>query len=645
MNGEPSAQRPGGRARSACDLCRRKKIRCDNAQPACETCSFGGVQCTYTEHPSLLRKSLRDQLLDARARIRELETQLTVRELSPDSGHREHGTSNERSATTRLPLFAVDYLPNTHSIDASLATFQAEIAHCGVGEPGSTKRASFFSTVYQKTGAQLDLDHFLAQAARSLGFRGSQSRLGLNRSLSPTWPPKPLVQYSINYYSRSGLYSIFPVANVDALSQLIEAGVLDHQHDTVSASNLACLSAFTAMMSVMHRLSPDFVNAEPDAYIQAALGLVPRLLMETPTVRSLEAVVLIMTYVMPSGKIETGQLLLSLATRMILTLGAHRMSVMSEPEGRHLRALFWFCYGADKNMIIRYNQSPHFTDEDCDLQIPDNYVLSSSDNQFFSRPLSNNELLFPSDVRLSLLKSKVYHLLYSRHARALPEARRLQYIRELDQELNDLKCTFPASCWPDLFATPSAPNYTFHDLSMRGVCLHLEFYFLLGKIHEASPLLKSNSNSSSWSILPSSAELFHQESRSILIYIRHNDSALAVYLLPPCWSQMGDHRSASLSLSAGLRTQRVSSIEIQNSGTEQACNISHSSTLPGLNVIYPEGTQLGETTSSIDIAQRIFDEEETGRVRTDATLPGDVAASNPNLGDLTWRLKKIKLRS
>ncbi|GAT18508.1 C6 transcription factor [Aspergillus luchuensis] len=186
---------------------------------------------------------------------------------------------------------------------------------------------------------------------------------------------------------------------------------------------------------------------------------------------------------------------------------------MSKLEGRHLRALFWFCYGADKNMLIRYNQPPHFIDADCDLQIPDNYVLSSSDNQFFSRPLSHNELLFPSDVRLSLLKSKVYHLLYSRHARAQPEARRLQYIRELDQELNDLKRTFPASCWPDLFATPSAPNYTFHDLSMRGVCLHLEFYFLLGKIHEASPCLESNNSISSWSILPSSVELFYQESR------------------------------------------------------------------------------------------------------------------------------------
>ncbi|GAQ47409.1 fungal specific transcription factor domain-containing protein [Aspergillus tubingensis] len=446
------------------------------------------------------------QLLDATARIRELEAQLAVRDLSSDSGPRERTSSDARSDNPWLALFAVDHLQDTYSIDTSLATFQAEIAHCGVGESGSTKRASFSSIVYRKTGAQLDLDHFLAQAAQSLRFRGIQSRTGSHRSLSPKWPPTPLVRYSIDHYSQSGLYSIFPVASADGLSRLIEEGILDRQDETVPAANLACLFALTAMMSVMHRLSPEFVNAEPDAYIQAALGLMPRLLMERTTVRSLEAVVLIMTYVMPSGQIEPGQLLLSLATRMILTLGAHRMSIMSKPEGRHLRALFWFCYGADKNMLIRYNQSPHFIDADCDLQIPDNYVLSSSDNQFFSRPLSNHELLFPSDVRLSLLKSKVYHLLYSRHARAHSEARRLQYIRELDQELNDLKRTFPASCWPDLFATSSAPNYTFHDLR---------------KIHEASPCLESNNSISSWSILPSSVELFYQESRSILLYIRH----------------------------------------------------------------------------------------------------------------------------
>ncbi|OJZ80583.1 hypothetical protein ASPFODRAFT_704873 [Aspergillus luchuensis CBS 106.47] len=95
----------------------------------------------------------------------------------------------------------------------------------------------------------------------------------------------------------------------------------------------------------------------------------------------------------------------------------------------------------------------------------------------------------------------------------------------------------------------------------------------------------------------------------------------------------------------GLRTQRVPSVENQSPGTAEACNPSHGPTLPGSNVTYSEGTQLGETTSSIDFAQRIFDEEETGRVLTAATLPGDVAASNPNLGDNMWRLQKIKLPS
>lgn len=233
------------------------------------------------------------QLLDAKARIRDLEAQLAVRDLSPDSSQRERNSSIERSENPWLSLFTVDHVPNTYSIDTSLATFQAEIAHCGVGEAGSTKRATFSSLVYRKTGAQVDLDHFLAQAAQSLRFRGLQSRTGSHRSLSPKWPPTPLIRYSINHYSQSGLYSIFPVANADALNRMIEEGVPDRQDDTVPAANLACLFAFTAMMSVMHRLSPEFVNAEPDAYIQAALGLVPRLLMERTTVRSLEAVVLI----------------------------------------------------------------------------------------------------------------------------------------------------------------------------------------------------------------------------------------------------------------------------------------------------------------------------------------------------------------
>jgi hypothetical protein len=297
---------------------------------------------------------------------------------------------------------------------------------------------------------------------------------------------------------------------------------------------MACPIALTAMVTQMHRLEPEFAGTDPDAYMQTVLTLLPRLLMEEVSLRTLETVVIVVSqfrhklpecltngqfsYILPIGQARSASLLLAMAVRMLYTLGGNRYRVIHEAEGRHLRALFWLCYGLDKDMAIRFGYPPLMKDEDCDLQMPDNYVLSSSDHQFFIKPLSSQELLFPSDLRLSLIKSKVYHFLYSNYGRRQPRARRLQYICELDQELRDLKASFPDSCWPDLFASENSRNYTFHDLSLRGVNLHLEYYYCLGKIHSAVSTC-SQPSPQEWYFLPSSAELFYQESRSMLLYI------------------------------------------------------------------------------------------------------------------------------
>ncbi|KAF7122493.1 hypothetical protein CNMCM5793_000518 [Aspergillus hiratsukae] len=289
---------------------------------------------------------------------------------------------------------------------------------------------------------------------------------------------------------------------------------MNNPPNSTPTANVACLIALTAMVTQMHRLEPGFADADPDAYMQTVLTLLPRILMEEISLRSLETVVILFSYILPIGQARSASLLLAMAVRMLYSLGGNRYSVIHEVEGSHLRALFWLCYGLDKDMAIRFGYPPLMKDEDCDLQLPDNYVLSSSDHQFFMKPLSSQELLFPSDIRLSLIKSKLYRLLYSDYARGQPQARRLQYIRELDQEIRDLKSSFPASCWPDFFATENERNYSFHDLSIRGVNLHLEYYFCLGRIHSAV-----RPYSQEWSFLPSSADLFYQESRSMLLYI------------------------------------------------------------------------------------------------------------------------------
>lgn len=175
----------------------------------------------------------------------------------------------------------------------------------------------------------------------------------------------------------------------------------------------------------------------------------------------------------------------------------------------------------DREFSIRKGQPPLLNDDDCDLDLPAAYARKSSDHHFYWKPLSPRELLYPSDLRVVLIKSKIYRLLYSPQSQEHSEARRLQNIRELDDELSALRLEYPVECRPDAFATESAPDYLFHDLSIRGVSVHLEYYYCLGKIHGANDSFSSVPIANKWSPLASSAEICYEAARSTLIYIGH----------------------------------------------------------------------------------------------------------------------------
>ncbi|BCR91309.1 uncharacterized protein ACHE_70152A [Aspergillus chevalieri] len=64
----PSRQRPG----SACDECRRRKLRCDRGQPKCEVCALSGVVCNFnSSRPP--RGPKRGQIRAMQSRIATLE--------------------------------------------------------------------------------------------------------------------------------------------------------------------------------------------------------------------------------------------------------------------------------------------------------------------------------------------------------------------------------------------------------------------------------------------------------------------------------------------------------------------------------------------------------------------------------------------
>ncbi|OGE47518.1 hypothetical protein PENARI_c042G00427 [Penicillium arizonense] len=470
-----------------------------------------------------------EELADTKARVRELEAKLVA--FREHTKHSHSGLVPPSRGTSPVPLSplsqassytssAVTYLPDTRDFDTALAAFQWHVSYCGLGSPLSTQRAAFYSLIQQQTGCTFNMDvfaHEVTQLFQSQHLKSSRKSIGLK------WPASALVQRCLEYFDRNGLYSIFPIVDVEAMQILLNANTLDQPPSMTRASNRACLAAFAAMITQIHRHENAFAGSDPDAYMQAALTLLPEVMLEPPDLRTLEAVTIMMLYVTPLGRPQAGELLLGVAVQLIYNLGANRIQTPHEihrtdQRSQHLRALFWHCYAIDKEFSIRKSQPPLINDDDCDLDLPTTYAQKTSERHFYMKPLSSKELLFPSDLRFSLLKSKIFRLLYSVHGLALPEARRLQHIRELDQELSDLKQGYPVDCRPDAFATESAPEYLFHDLSIRGVNIHMEYYYCLGKIHGASSSCRIASPQS-WSPLPSSAELCFEAARSSLIYI------------------------------------------------------------------------------------------------------------------------------
>lgn len=351
------------------------------------------------------------------------------------------------------------------------------------------------------------------------------------------WPSARLVRCALHYYKSTGLYSVFPAVDVDEVDRLLGDSneQLDLDGESIDVASRACLAAFTALVTGLRRDEPVFVElgVDPIAYVRAALTLLPELAMHDTNVRALEALLLLVSrstyctwtmpntyqqtlYICPLGLPQTGEVLLSMAVKILFNLGGNTKT--PKQNGQHLRALFWVAYGIDKENSLRRSRPPLINDADCDLDLPATYVSEYADYHFFGEEScpSSTALLYPADLRMAILKSRIYRLLYSVQGQRQSMARRLQCIRELDQELSDMKADFPLQCQPDGFAKGSVPDTLFHDLNLRGVSIHLGYYFCLTKIHAAASVGDYDSFSPP---PPSSVELCYQAARSTLLYI------------------------------------------------------------------------------------------------------------------------------
>lgn len=190
----------------------------------------------------------------------------------------------------------------------------------------------------------------------------------------------------------------------------------------------------------------------------------------------------------------------AMATRTCFILGGHTTACarpadfpteadVSARSNRHLRTLFWLCYSIDKEISFRTGQPPFISNEDCDLTLPEAYSKYTTRTTEPEQEVGDYTLPHvPGDLRLSILKGKVYALLYSVDSQKKSDADLLRDIRELDDEVESWRLTLPPGVRPSLSVPKSIRLTALAKLEsrMQRVITHLEYHYLMATIHRAS---------------------------------------------------------------------------------------------------------------------------------------------------------------
>ncbi|KAL4882546.1 hypothetical protein BJY04DRAFT_226950 [Aspergillus karnatakaensis] len=548
---DEETQQSSKRTARACDACYKRKIKCDAAKPRCNWCSHHESPCTFERKIRRTRKRAADAKDSAglpgshlSERIARIEKLLSEK-LPPESA----------SLLQQEPLpsgLNLDFTPSPPSIlQQSASSVPLHFAGRELGAISLFTGIPFIlpegqEWVQSRTGQKLAFDQFNSSRAPWEKQRGHDSSSMLTHLQSPNaldLPDRALLELSFEVYRTSVMHRVFPIVDPvlfwSTIKSVYKPRAPNAERSHVGAK--ACIFAFAAFVSVLcypcfAQQGREIPRLEEEACIAKARYLSLQVLQEPPTLEGLQAFTILAIMELCSGNLQSANYYGSISARMVFMLGAHIYTDQSlwlpisctDRELRaksHSRNLFWLLYTIEQDISIRTGQAQLFSDENCDLTLPPNYVEEmhlSLEYHHHSNDLPENPL-FPMDLRLSIIKARAYSALYSFKAMKKSDAEILKDIRELDDELERWRLSVPPKWRPTLSFTQERPD---PNCTMHSVILRLNYHLCMTIIHQASSRCKSWSQGCVMDGVSSSLALSVEASRSTLLYLETSGHVL-----------------------------------------------------------------------------------------------------------------------
>lgn len=346
---EPPAEKVRQRISLACKSCRSKRVRCDGAQPICQSCSQKGFVCEYPFREDRRKPPSRRYTEALLARIRSLEDQLQRQTQSSDS------TTSAVTGELRdeIVIETDDYPSESEGENAGefsgrdpVDDIAEMVGRLNVGEDGQLRYFGSLSNFHLLRGL---MRHETSSSNEEVRLRASNMLQKLN---IPFEIPLELQAELLGlYWTWQNTWQY--VVHKDAFLQEYNRGQMGRYCTPLLISAIFSLAARYSDRPELRSGSQDPNTAGDVLAEQAKLMLFHE--VEAPTTSTVQAATLIALREFAVNKEASAWVHIGMATRMAYNLGLNldcrhwvRLKQISELEEEVRKVAWWGCYLVDK---------------------------------------------------------------------------------------------------------------------------------------------------------------------------------------------------------------------------------------------------------------------------------------------------------
>ncbi|KAF7166794.1 hypothetical protein CNMCM6106_002492 [Aspergillus hiratsukae] len=526
----------------ACDMCRKKKIKCDGKMPKCSHCTNYKTDCVFTQVEKKRNPPKGAKYIEGlENRLGRMESLLRLSGLlsEEDGGKTDLGTLEKRladryhatgsnnsqnppkvnipnqtqtapsqqnsSSHYSTPRLESQSSPRTAATSPEsqkesetevegLSDMMCSLVTNNCGETryiGSSSGFSIFSPkgiqwVNEKTG-----DTSFQEMISSAYVDDNKwmywkpeifSDIFARRVFKPLPPKDEAMSLFKDFFDNFNC--MFPLYHEPTFMHLVER---QYSRDPYEGSgwwaSINVVLAIAHRLRVMSNLVPQEEDRKAWLYLKNAMGVLTELTMRNTDLLSVQALLGMSLFLQGTPNPQPSFFLVAAAIRLSHSIGLHKRGSgfgLNPVEVEQRKRVFWIAYLLDKDICLRSGRPPVQDDDDMNVDLPSDDPPDNIGNV----PLSDGKSkfnLFRSMCRFATIESKVYKRLYSAKASKQSDGELLNTIGDLDKELEDWKDSIPLDFRPEHEIKASHTPLILHV-----VVLHFAYYNCLTTIHRMS---------------------------------------------------------------------------------------------------------------------------------------------------------------